>query len=327
MRTNRSAWPGARKPGPLRAAVSIAAYDARRSARDMIVLYIIASPLLLALIARFVLPLLAPPPMTVYLAPDVPVQVAVLLGEAGHGIAASPDTADLLLAADPGTPAGLLATVAAGRDDAADLLRAALAGEFRHTRPALADTVAAFLMLSAAFLAALGSGLSIVEERSAGVDRALAVSPVGVGTYFAGKLLFIATVSIAVSLGASLLLYGLDAPFGKLTLAALAAAPLGLAAALALGLMAGSMIAAMGSIKLIMPLFLTVPLVYVIVPSGARAWFLAFPNVWMLELYRATFAGAKHSGYLVPLAATAVLGGALLIPLSTIARKKLGLKL
>lgn len=319
MTTKRSAG--------LRAAVSMAAHDARRSARDMIVLYIIASPLLLALIARFVLPLVASPSMTVYLAPDVPARVGGLLEEAGHGIVESPDDADLLLTADPATPDGLVAAVGAGRDEDAELLREALAGEGRRKRSALADTVAAFLMLSAAFLAALGSGLSIVEERSAGVTRALAASPVGVGTYFAGKLLFIAAVSTAVSLGASLVLYGLDAPFGRLAIAALAAAPLGLAVALALGLLADSMIAAMGAIKLIMPLFLTVPLVYVIVPPGARAWFIAFPNVWMLELYRATLNGTVLSGYLVPLAATAVLGGALLIPLSAITRKRLGLKL
>lgn len=322
-----------RATGPLGAAASIALYDARRSLRDMIVLYIIASPLLLALIARFVLPLVVAPAMSVYLSPDVPAQVSRLLVENGHDISPTPEGSDLMLETEAGTPDRLIVRVSSDRHNSVGLLRAALGGAPRTGQPGqsaeagLADTVAAFLMLSAAFLAALGSGLSIVEERSAGVHKALSVSPAGIRTYFGGKLLFITVVSVAVSAGASSVLYGLDAPYGRLLLAALAAAPLGLVVALALGLMADSMIAAMGAIKLIMPIFLTVPLVYLFVPTGVRPWFMVFPNVWMLELYRAVFAGTEGTGYALPLVATAVAGCALIVPVALIARKKLGLKI
>ncbi|MBP7095353.1 MAG: ABC transporter permease [Spirochaetia bacterium] len=310
------------KLAKLRAAATIARQDWTRSRRDLIALYIMLSLLLLALAARFLLPLVAAPVLEVAVGADVPAELSARLAAAGHRVVAPGESA-LVLRAGPG---GLELLAPVNGDRATRAVRDALEGGGRGVRPGLAEFSAAFLLISGCFLAALGSGLTMVEDRSSGAIRALGTGPVGLAAYLAGKLLFIASISVAVCLGAALVLEGFRAPFGRLLLASLASAPLGLAVALLLGTSADSQLKALGSIKLIMPLYLSVPLAAVLVPEGARAWFALFPNVWMLELFRASFAEGGGVRYAPALAATALLGSLALVPLARAARGKLGFR-
>ncbi|MBN1242226.1 MAG: ABC transporter permease [Spirochaetales bacterium] len=310
------------RSGMLKAAATIARQDWTRSRRDLIALYIMLSPLLLALAARFLLPLVAAPSLEVAVGEGVPAELSARLASAGHRVVATGESALEIRAGRE----GLELLAGEGGERAIGAIRAALEGGGRGVRPELADLVAAFLLISACFLAALGSGLTMVEDRSSGAIRALGSGPVGLGAYLSGKLLFIAAISVAVCLGAALVLEGARAPFGKLFLASLASAPLGLAVALLLGTGADSQLKALGSIKLIMPLYLSVPLAAVLVPEGARAWFSLFPNVWMLELFRTAFSGGDGTRFALALAATSLLGSLALVPLARVARGKLGFR-
>ncbi|HAP43354.1 MAG: hypothetical protein A2087_10765 [Spirochaetes bacterium GWD1_61_31] len=325
----------------MKAILSLVRQDYTRSFRDAIVVYIILSPLLLALAARFILPAIASPSLALAVDSAVPAAVSVRLTQAGHQVE-SVAAAELPAAVQSGRfDAGLLVDspaaavpgadqpslrllVAPGQEAAVNAVGAALDGQARPTAAGLESWVAAFLMLTASLLAALGAGLAMVDERSSGAIKALNLSPLSLGSYLAAKLLFFLLVSSLVMVGSSFIMLGFRLSYPHLLAACLASAPLSLVVALLLGITADSQIGAMGSIKLIMPLFLTVPLVAALVPTAIQPWFLVFPNVWMLKAFYGVFAGQTGASFWLAALVTLFSGLALVWLLTGAVRKRLG---
>lgn len=320
-----------------------------RSTRDMITLYVIASPLILALAARLILPSLEDQRLRVGVEPSLASRLSEPLDRQGgpSAIAGEAELRALVaggsldaafleggrVIAAPGAIGrlGRLADGAAAESsgsEAADGSGIALRGQPKDARrPGIRVLVEAFIAMTAAVLASIASGLSIVDERSSGVSRALALSPLSRRRWILHRGAFIALVSTSVVGLSSLILAGGSARWGALALAVAASMPLCVSVALLLGLSAADQLSAIGSIKLILPLILTVAFAAVVVPARYGSWFLVFPNAWMARLFVDAFSpGTATARLALDAAMSAASGSILLMLVDRIMGKRIGLR-
>jgi hypothetical protein len=92
-----------------------------------------------------------------------------------------------------------------------------------------------------------------------------------------------------VGFGTTLILVGLNAPFGRLLLAFVTAAPVSVILGFFMAIVAENQISAAGATKLIMPAYLTIPLISIFLPLRWQWVFFPFPNYWMFLSFRSLF--------------------------------------
>ena len=326
--------------------LSIMRRDLTGVLQDNILTYIVLGPLLLALIVRFFIPAMENSTLNFAVAEGVQEEIAVALENYGSVERLNSENEVISRVERPDYTAGIverdgiLQLVLEGTEPRAlvetftIVLQSAAAGKeaaavtFKSVaQPPLGWTAVAAvaLMMSVVFLSGAVSGLIIVEEKDSRVVQALAVSPLKAWQLLAARGLFPLVVAVVISLLAARLA-GFAPDSGTLLAAMLFSAPLVLLVALLMGGLAYNQIAAIAVIKVLMPVYMAVPLASLFVAERWHILFYPFPNYWQFQMLLHVFgAGLEHVAFWPAALLTLALGAVSLFVAGAAFRRKLRL--
>ena len=151
-------------------------------------------------------------------------------------------------------------------------------------------TMIAMLLMSL-FIGGATVGMSIVDERECGVIRAVAVSPIRLSGYVATKL-FPAFVLGAFGMSAAALIIGKASILPQYLLLALASILISGMMAFAVGGLANNQVAAVGVLKLLVPVGMILPVSAMFVPLQWQFIYYILPMYWQYRALRAILSGA-----------------------------------
>ena len=156
-------------------------------------------------------------------------------------------------------------------------------------RSYLRESAAVLLIMTAALLGGMVVGFNMVDDRHTRAVQALAVSPLPLRDYLVSRAVYSLLQGLLLGLATSMILLGLRIPYARLVLALLASAPVAVIVGFVTALMADNQIAAIGSVKIVMPAYLLVPFASIFVPLRWQWVFFPFPNYWMFLSFRSLF--------------------------------------
>ncbi|OHD54677.1 MAG: hypothetical protein A2Y33_02535 [Spirochaetes bacterium GWF1_51_8] len=183
------------------------------------------------------------------------------------------------------------------------------------------------LLMVAGLLGGLLCGFNIVDERSTGSIGALAVSPLTIGGYMASKLVFTLLISAAAAILTATIVYGFGTDFGRLVLAMAVSSPLAAVLGFILGITAKNQIEAIGMNKILLPVFMTIPIVSIFIASDWQWVFYIFPNYWMFVMFENLFLDTPLPlGFWGSALITLLSGTALFILMRGLMKKRLNLR-
>lgn len=146
------------------------------------------------------------------------------------------------------------------------------------------------MLLMALFIGGATIGLSIVDERESGAIRAVAVSPLWLSEYVAAKLTPGLLLGLA-GIGAAALIIGKAELVPRYLLLALASALVSGMMTFAIGSFANNQIAAIGVLKILVPLSMILPVSAMFVPQQWQFLYYPLPMYWQYRALSATLAG------------------------------------
>jgi hypothetical protein len=310
--------------------------------RDKIVLYMALGPLLLALVMMAVMGGASGVAMNYSAAPGVPQNILknlnnmadVRVYESYEKMRDRVERADSVAGVymEDGRPALLLEGNESEefRINSSLLLSRAVAGdlpEFKNLPVQSAGSVIteiafAMILLLSIFLGGSVAGFNMVAERESGAIRALAVSPLTLSGYLIARTALALLLSL-VNVALCSLILGKGRQMMPLMLATLASAPICGLVALALGGTSSNQIAATGSLKLLMPACMIIPISSVFVPEGVKFLYWWIPVFWQYEALTGGLAGQPD---LIAYAFVFLTGLIWLAVLSKLTARKLSLR-
>lgn len=291
--------------------VTLFRQDLALSLRDNLVIYMFIAPILMALGARFLLPSLEEAKVTFAVERAVGAAVVADLDELGdvelfdtaadvvERVERNDDVPGIVRAGDGFTvylegnePKGEeLATIAMSsvlhEGDVATFVHE----ELRAGRSLLGDYGAVVLVMLAVMIGALVMGFIVVDEKESEVIQALAVSPLTLPHYILARALFAVSFSSVIALGSSYILVGTAVNYGLLVAGFLVASSVGLVIGYVVGGFAGNQLEAIGLIKVVMFVYLTVPVLSIFVPAGWQWPFYLLPNYWLFKIFETLYVG------------------------------------
>ena len=152
-------------------------------------------------------------------------------------------------------------------------------------------SMVAVLLLSL-FVGGATVGLSIVDERESGVLRAVAVSPLRLGGYAATKLAPALLLGLA-GVSAAALIIGKASLLPRYLLLAVVSLPVSGMMTFAIGAFAGNQIAAIGVMKILVPLGMILPVSAMFVPQQWQFLYYALPMYWQYRALGAILSGTS----------------------------------
>ncbi len=293
--------------------------DLTGSLRDNVLLYVIAAPLILAVLARVFLPSLERSVPACVVSRDVDPNLAgrlqaylrvepaadrrslerrVLQPDDVAGVVQDKRGPVLILEGNeqPETRRLFTAALATVVDEQADLTFAARS--LGGGRSYLREYVAIFLIMMATLLGGMVVGFNMVDDRHTRAFQALAVSPLPLPDYLASRSLFALLQGALVGLATTAIMLGPALPYGRLILAFAASAPLAATLGFLMAVTADNQISALGSTKLIMPAYLLVPVAALFLPERWQPVLYPFPNYWVFLTFKSLFVdGPQTPGF------------------------------
>lgn len=323
---------------------AILAKDLKVGRRESIITYLVIGPFLLAMLMRLMVPLMEGVPLTFAVTPDLSPALLASLRDKGE-VVVLPDRAAVVRRVEviddvpgfvlkdgateivfEGNEAGYVVQLAQLVADATDL--AAAPGAPRVTvaslgddRPPTRSMAASLLAFSVLLVAGLAVGFSILDEKESGTLRVYVVTPLRFAEYLTAKLLAGALLGVTLAMTSTLLVTGLDVPFGPLVVALAAAIPVGLVLGLVVGTFAANQLGAIAMLKGLLFFFTSVPVAGFVL-KGRLAWVLApLPNHWAVQ---AIFAALTGGPLLVRAALAFGLGLVVLVGTVAVMHRRLG---
>ena len=156
-------------------------------------------------------------------------------------------------------------------------------------------TMIAMLLMSL-FIGGATVGMSIVEERESGVIRAVAVSPMRLSGYVATKLVPALVLGV-FGMTVAALIIGRAAILPQYLLLALASIFVCGMMAFAVGGFANNQVAAVGVLKLLVPLGMILPVSAMFVPQQWQFAYYMLPMYWQYRALRAILSGEPALWY------------------------------
>ena len=148
------------------------------------------------------------------------------------------------------------------------------------------------MLLMSLFIGGATVGLSIVDERESGVIRAVTVSPMRLAGYVVTKL-FPAMVLGIVGMSAAALIIGKASLLPQYLLLALASTFVSGMMTFAVGAFANNQVAAIGVLKLLVPIGMILPISAMFVPQGGQIAYYILPMYWQYRALSAILSGAS----------------------------------
>ncbi len=152
------------------------------------------------------------------------------------------------------------------------------------------------MLLMSLFIGGATVGLSIVDERGSGVIRAVTVSPMRLAGYVVTKL-FPAMVLGIVGMSAAALIIGKASLLSQYLLLALASTFVSGMMTFAVGAFANNQVAAIGVLKLLVPIGMILPISAMFVPQAGQIAYYILPMYWQYRALSAILSGAPALWY------------------------------
>lgn len=329
----------------MKAILNLLRQDLATALRDNIVLYMIVSPLLLALLVRLFLPSVEATGLTIALSGQVGDDLAAALED--YAVVEIFDTEEEVIArveqndavpgviVEDGEPVLLFEgnepepIIGAGKAVISAVTSPERLIEFEarsigESSSLFREILILSLVMLALLLGGVVSGFNIIDEKDTRAVSALAVTPLGLRRYIIARTLMAVVVASLVTTGTALILSG--AAINYLLLAITIAASILIIAALTLtvGGFANNQVSAIAVIKVLMPIYLALPIVSLFVPGHWQIIFYPLPNYWQFQMLRSIFFGSQMTGsFWMALLLTLLLSGALLLIMFKITRSRL----
>ena len=147
------------------------------------------------------------------------------------------------------------------------------------------------MLLMSLFIGGATVGLSIVDERESGAIRAISVSPLRLYEYVATKLTPALILGL-VGIGAAVLIVGNASLLPRCLLLAVASTLVSGMMTFAIGAFANNQIAAIGVLKMLVPLGIILPISAVFVPEKWQFFYYILPMYWQYRSLNAILTGA-----------------------------------
>ncbi len=319
----------------LRRIVNVVARDLRYAQRENILIYVIAFPLLIAVLLNLFLPSLEDMEMTFALDSTVPKGIAeefktygrveyhdgldrlterVLEFDDVPGIYVDEQGYHVLLEGNEASfvrelPGAILDQLLYGQELVTVKMESHGVGSSLTREFAVILTILGSMITGGLVIA-----FSIVEDRASRSLRALAVSPLNTLEYLLAKSALGSLVALVLSLASAFVLVGTAINYVRLTAASLSSLGITLLFGLLIGLVAHNQLTAIAATKILILPFMGVPVALIFIPQGIKSMFYPFPMYWSFEsLYRVVVSTD------LPIAATNVLciglSVALILPL------------
>lgn len=283
--------------------------DVRTGGHDQIVLYMLASPILLGVGLALLMPVLerATPGFAVDAALDeTRIEALAKLGPIER-LASRADVEQRVLERDDvlgvvGRAGGYEVLI---EGDEPESLRALPAAAIEHgleleastppTGPsALRKISTALLAYTITVIVGLMLGFAILEEKQTETHRVYAVSPLRFGEYLAGKLGLGLVLSLLLVIPAVALPIGLQVDWLAIVALTLAGLPFGLALGLIVGCQAKDQLGAIAVMKVLLPIWTSLPVLGFVLPESWMWTQWPFANHWCVQgLYLALGEGGS----------------------------------
>lgn len=153
----------------------------------------------------------------------------------------------------------------------------------------LFNLVTAILIMTAIFLSGTVSAFNLIDEKDSNVIRALAVSPTTLYKMLIARGIFSIITALLIALVTSYIMAGPGIPYLNLFLTVIASSFLIIMVTVLIGGFANNQITAIAVIKIVMPLYLTVPIVSLFVSDKLQPIFYIFPNYWQLQMLKSIY--------------------------------------
>lgn len=279
--------------------------------RDNIILYMMIAPMLLALLARLFLPSLDD--IQVTFAVDRGVGTAVIESLQAFGQVELFDTAAAVVTRveQMDDVAGVVAAGSTveivlegnepeGADLAGAVLRQVLSGEaaaavshvmLAENESRLTEYGAMVLNMLGVLLGALVGAFVMVDEKESQSIKALAVSPLRLRDYTTARALFALAISLVNVLAASAILLGTAVPYAQLILGFLFASGIAVVIGYSVGGFADNQLGALAIVKILMFVYLSIPVITIWIPQQWHVFFYPLPNYWMWKIFENIYIG------------------------------------
>jgi ABC-2 type transport system permease protein len=302
--------------------VSLLRCDFTNSRRDSILLYLTLSPLLLAVGISLFVPSTGGAGVTFAVGPNVPTERVRALEEyvtvetfetiesVRKRVAGRDDVPGFYKEGDryvlvfEGTESGKmrsLAVAAASAATEAAAAESAAAGfpdrglnvthrQGGEKKTDVREVLTLMMVMLASLIGGMTVGFNIVEERSNLITNALAVTPIKIKTYLGAKAVFAGLLGLFVSVCSVVIIMGFRLPWGRLLLAVVLSTMMASLFGYTMGRFAENQISALGLMKILMPAYLTIPLVSIFVPTQIHWVFVIFPQYWLFSAFQSLLA-------------------------------------
>ncbi len=154
------------------------------------------------------------------------------------------------------------------------------------------------MLLMALFIGGATVGLSIVDEREGGAIRAVTVSPMRLSLYVATKLLPALLLGL-FGIGAAALIIGKATLVPQYLLLALCSVFVSGMMTFAVGAFANNQVAAVGVLKILVPIGMILPVSAMFVPQQWQMVYYVLPMYWQYRALSAILAGEVASSYML----------------------------
>lgn len=196
-----------------------------------------------------------------------------------------------------------------------------------ENEPILYGIISIVIIMTALFLGGTVSGFNIVAEKDSGAIKSLAVAPLRMNTYIISKGAVAIITCLITGVISTMILSATSVNYLKLVLTLISSGPMAIIIALLIGRMASNQINSIAAIKVIMPVYLTLPLVSLFIPQMFQIFLYPLPNYWaFISLQHIFLSNGSSASFYTALTALSVSGIVYLFILSKVFRRHFGLR-
>jgi ABC-2 type transport system permease protein len=260
--------------------------DMVNSLRDNILLYMIIAPILLSIGAKAFMP-----------------QV-----EQVGGVVKKDDGYAVILEGNESAASGEIARIIMSR-----ALGEERKGSYTYLKTGEQDSsliqyTTVLLIMMGALIGGLAASFNMIDEKESKAIQAAAVSPLRTIDYALSRGIYALLVSLVITAASTLILAGMES-LPQILLAFLFTAPVPLILALIVGGFADNQIKAPAILKILLVVYLTIPVVSIFVAEKWQFFFYPLPNYWAFKVFESVLVeGAKTAGFWLSSLAAALLG-------------------
>jgi len=196
-----------------------------------------------------------------------------------------------------------------------------------ENQPILYGVMTIIIVMTAIFLGGTVSGFNIISEKDTNVIRSMAVSPLKMRDFVIARGIIATSISVVIGLLSSLILVGFAVDFSKVLLLLLASSSMAVIISLLIGRIANNQINSIAAIKVVMPVFITLPLASLFIPKVWHLVLYPLPNYWaFIGLQHIFLSEGSTSWFYISIAMLFLISNIYLVAISKIMKKHFGLR-